>query len=67
MYLSSMTKIPRKEKQGNVTENNSKAMGAGGYQTNTWVLFLMCRDCYCKDRACRCGIKRFCKSCLKRI
>jgi hypothetical protein len=30
-------------------------------------LFLMCRDCYCKDRACRCGIKRFCKSCLKRI
>ncbi len=33
----------------------SKVLGASHYQTNTWVLFLMSRDCYCKDSACRCG------------
>lgn len=37
IYLSSITKNPRKEKQGNVTENNSKALEASRYQTNTWV------------------------------
>lgn len=44
-----------KKRSRGVLQNNSKALGASLHYTNTWVLFLMCRDCYCKDSTCRCG------------